>query len=190
MQAIRQAPGISQAVPGDFDSAVLVHQGRVYAYIARVVGAGPDAEDLTQEVFVKAYLGRTRFRGDASTLTWLFRIATNLIIDRRRSASRRSRGRVRADVAELADEWPDPDPGANPLAQAARAELRLAVRSALESLPLKMRTCVVLFDLEGLSYEEVGAIAGCPVGTVKSRLHHGRAMLRHRLERYVEGPNP
>jgi RNA polymerase sigma-70 factor, ECF subfamily len=189
MQAIGMAPVWSdrKAASVDFDSLVWRYKNQIYSYIARVVGAGPEAEDLTQDVFVRAFHSLGRYRGDAAPDTWLYRIATNIIIDRHRKRGRRGETVSLDDENETVAELPDLGRAGQPLEMVASAELQREVRAALDSLPVKLRTCVVLFDLEGLTYEEIAAAVGCPVGTVKSRIFNGRAKLRERLAAYVEG---
>lgn len=170
-----------------FDEIVQQHKNRIYHYICRMTHDSPDAEDLTQEVFLKAYASLSSFRQEAAVDTWLYRIATNLVIDRFR---RKKRGLFFfTPVAEEEDALaavPETDPRADPARAAERGELQAMVQEAIAALPPKLRAAVVLHDLEGLSYEEVATALAVPVGTVKSRLFNGRAALRRKLARYVE----
>lgn len=171
-----------------FDEIVQQHKNRIYGYICRMTHDSPDAEDLTQEVFIKAYQSLAGFRQEAAVDTWLYRIATNLVIDRFR---RRQRGPLAwltwggSEEDPLAD-LPDGARDSDPAARVELTELQGRVRQAITTLPPKLRSAVVLHDMEGLSYEEVAAVTGCPVGTVKSRLFNGRAVLRRKLAGYVE----
>jgi RNA polymerase sigma-70 factor (ECF subfamily) len=172
-----------------FDEIVQQHKNRIYHYICRMTHDSPEAEDLTQEVFIKAYLSLSTFRHDAAVDTWLYRIATNLVIDRFR---RRKRGPLAwltwggEEEGDPVAELPAPERSSNPAAVAELTELQARVQQAIASLPPKLRSAVVLHDMEGLSYEEVAAVVGCPVGTVKSRLFNGRNLLRRKLASYVE----
>jgi RNA polymerase sigma-70 factor, ECF subfamily len=172
---------------GAFDTLVREHKNRIYSYVCRLTNDSPDAEDLTQEVFVRAYQSFGAFRHEAAVDTWLYRIATNLVIDRFR------RGLRAPQWVPPADEEEDPLAAlpalgreCDPAGSAQLGELQAKVRQAIASLPPKLRAAVILHDMEGLAYEEVAAALGCPVGTVKSRLFNARAVLRRKLQHYVE----
>jgi RNA polymerase sigma-70 factor (ECF subfamily) len=175
--------------PRAFDEIVRRHKNRIFSYVCRMTHDAPDAEDLTQEVFLRAYQSIQRFRADSAIDTWLYRIATNLVIDRSRRVKR-----TPPTWEPLPDEEedalaaiPDPDRGRDPAATVQLGELQQQVRRAVGSLPPKLRGAVVLHDIEGLSCEEAAEALGCPVGTVKSRLFNGRNLLRRKLAHYVEG---
>jgi RNA polymerase sigma-70 factor (ECF subfamily) len=176
-----------QADTRAFDEIVQRHKNKIHNYVCRMTNDSPDAEDITQEVFIKAYMSIGAFRNDASVDTWLYRIATNLVIDRFRRGKRAPQL-----VAGLEDEddplheLPATGRGSDPAVQAQLAELQAEVQRALAAIPPKLRSAIILHDLEGLSYEEVAAAAGCPVGTVKSRLFNGRNLLKQKLRCYVE----
>lgn len=170
-----------------FDEIVRRHKNRIYSYVCRMTHDAPDAEDLTQEVFIRAYLSLHRFRADAAVDTWLYRIATNLVIDRFRRDRRAPQQWEPLDEEEDAiGGLPATDRASDPEATAQLGELRRLVRKAVHTLPPKLRGVVVLHDIEGLSYDEVAEVLGCPVGTVKSRLFNGRNLLRRKLAYYVE----
>jgi RNA polymerase sigma-70 factor (ECF subfamily) len=180
--------------PAAFDEIVARHKQKIFSYVYRMVGDSEEAEDITQDVFVKMYVSLSTFRSEASISTWLYRIAGNLCIDRYRKRSRRDTalggsplsldsgadsggtGAV-LDVADTANE-----PGR--LLQ--RAEVDAQVQAALTKLPPKMRAVVVLHDIEGLAYEEIAAAERCPLGTVKSRLFNARRMLKTLLAPYMD----
>lgn len=172
-----------------FNEIVLRYKGKVYNYISRMVQSALDAEDLTQETFVRAYLSIRSFQSRASLNTWLFRIATNLCIDH----SRKQKTHVQA--ASLSHQIDDddgetereiPDTAFDPQRLLMNRELGKMMECALLALPEKLRTVVLLYDMEGLSYEEIAAIANCPLGTVKSRLFNARAALREKLSPYLK----
>ena len=170
-----------------FDEIVRRHKNRIFSYICRMTHDAPDAEDLTQEVFIRAYQSISRFRADAAVDTWLYRIATNLVIDRFRREKRAPQQWEPLDEEDdTVGALPDPDRSRDPEATAQLGELQRQVRKAVDTLPAKLRGAVVLHDIEGLSYEEVSEALGCPVGTVKSRLFNGRNLLRRKLAHYVE----
>jgi RNA polymerase sigma-70 factor (ECF subfamily) len=175
--------------PQTFDALVREHKSRIHTYICRLTNDSPDAEDLTQEVFIRAFRSFAAFRREAAIDTWLYRIATNLVIDRFRRGRRApqwiSQGDGEAD--DLLAELPAPARENDPECAAQVAELQQRVRQAITTLPPKLRVTVVLHDMEGLAYEEVAAALGCPLGTVKSRLFNARAMLRRKLQAYVKG---
>jgi RNA polymerase sigma-70 factor, ECF subfamily len=160
---------------GDF---VRRHTATVHRWMVRAVGEG-DADDMTQEVFVKAYRGLERFRGDAPPRAWLAAIADNAVKNRYRS-----RSRFRRIFAGSADEEGSPEPretAAGPEETARAQESRRAIAEALRLLPADFRMPVVLRDIEEWSYEEIAASLELPLGTVKSRIARGRGHLREIL---------
>lgn len=174
-----------------FNEIVSRYKNRVHNYVCRMVGQGVDAEDLTQETFVRAYMSIKSFQSRASLNTWLYRIATNICIDFVRKTNR-----VKAMTSSFVREDDDnehdgelefPDERFDPQSQFLNKELGVQLQGALQSLPEKLRTVVLLHDIEGLAYEEIAQIVDCPLGTVKSRLFNARASLRDKLQPYVSG---
>ncbi|MBV9851093.1 MAG: sigma-70 family RNA polymerase sigma factor [Armatimonadetes bacterium] len=175
-----------------FDEVVGRYKNKVYNYIYRMVGNTDDAEDLTQEVFVRMYTSLESFRRQASLHTWLFRIASNLCIDHFR------RGKKARGAAYSLDEPPPGDggegSGGHEVADAKyephrlleQQEMAEQIQQALGRLPEKLRTVLILHDIEDLPYEEIAQVVGCPLGTVKSRLFHARLQLRERLAGYIQ----
>ncbi|NUQ02152.1 MAG: sigma-70 family RNA polymerase sigma factor [Armatimonadetes bacterium] len=185
---------VERVQSGDVEAfAVLVtrHQHRVYSHVSRMVGQGEEAADLTQEVFLKVYTSLNRFRGQASFQTWLYRITSNLCVDRHRrqrrgpQVVRSTDAPVETELGELELELPDWDE--NPELMSLSGELRVKVREAVRQLSDKLRAVIVMHDLEGLSYEEIAAALNIPLGTVKSRLFNARAALKVLLEPYIQG---
>lgn len=172
-----------------FNEIVTRYKNRVYNYICRMIGAGLDAEDLTQETFVRAYLNIHSFQSRASLNTWLFRIATNICIDFTRKNSKITMQTVPLQAHENREaDGPEraiPDDRFDPQSVYLNKELGTQVDQALRSLPEKLRSVVLLHDLEGLPYEEIAAIVECPLGTVKSRLFNARLALREKLAPYL-----
>ncbi|MCD6350488.1 MAG: sigma-70 family RNA polymerase sigma factor [Armatimonadetes bacterium] len=169
------------------------YHARVYGIIYRMCGPN-DAEDLTQDVFVRALraLRRFQFQGQASFRTWLYRIAVNSAIN-----ELRRRGRRAAVHGPSLDELQESDSGIGerlfpdyshaPGVLLEREELRRAVHQALAQIAPNHRAVIVLVDLEGMPYEEAAQALGCPLGTVKSRLARARAAFAKAFERYLRG---
>lgn len=174
-----------------FNEIVSRYKNRVFNYVCRMIGPGIDAEDLTQETFVRAYVNIKSFQSRASLNTWLYRIATNICIDHTRKTRRVkafTTSLQREDDEDVADVARDiPDGRFDPQSLLLNKELGSRLDQALRSLPEKLRTVVLLHDIEGLPYEEIAHIAECPLGTVKSRLYNARAALRDKLQPYLEG---
>ncbi len=176
-----------------FDQIVERYQHKIYGYVKRLVGNETDAEDITQEVFLKALTSLRSFREESSLQTWLFRIATNLCRDMHR---RRQREKGWFPLWRRVDGEDDsgeenaieiPDERTNPENLVLSAELNEILLQAIDRLPLAMREVLVLHDMESMSYEEIACALGIPLGTVKSRLFHARARLRDALASYLYG---
>ncbi len=174
-----------------FNEIVERYKHRVHNYICRMVGSTQDAEDLAQEVFVKAYVNIRSFQSRATLNTWLFRIATNLCIDYSRRNKRSTIQKVslvrESPDEEGSSEWEVPDERFAPEQTFLNTELGDRIQFALDGLPEKLRTVVVLHDIEGLPYEDIAQIVAAPLGTVKSRLFNARAAMRSRLLPYLQG---
>ena len=169
-----------------FGEVVTRYKAKIYNYVYRMTGSSEDAEDLTQEVFIRMYTSINSFRGQSSLNTWLFRIAGNLCIDRFRRSKNRTPAfsldePVGGDIQthEVADETYAP----HRLLE--NVEMAEQIQAALAKLPEKLRATLLLHDIEGLPYEEIAQIAGCPLGTVKSRLFNARMQLRQHLSGYL-----
>ena len=154
------------------------HTRRVFSIAYRFSGRVDEAEDLTQEVFVKVYQSLTRYEPAAGSFsTWLGTVARNHAIDHYRRR-REERTRVSADTDALPALPDASEPLDSALVREERAQL---VRRAVRALPLPLREAVVLCDLQGLSYEEIAEGLSLPLGTVKSRINRGRLELARRL---------
>ncbi len=153
------------------------HRRRIYSLACRLA-APAEAEDLSQEIFIAAYKALPSFRGDSRFSTWLYRIAVHVCSHHVR--------RKRLDLTDLDEEQADYEPERDPERCAISGELQAQVRDAISRLPYKLRLVVVLRDLHGLSYEEIAQVAGCPIGTVRSRLHYATQKLETALRPYVE----
>ena len=158
-----------------WEEVVTNHSAKVYRLAYRLTGNKYDAEDLTQEVFVRVFRSLENFK--PGTLDgWLHRITTNLFLDQ---ARRKSRIRFDALADDAESRLPGREPG--PEQSFEFNNLDVDVQAALEELPPDFRAAVVLCDLEGLSYDEVAVALGIKLGTVRSRIHRGRTMLREKL---------
>ncbi len=184
LQAIKRL--VEQAQQGDaeaFTALAEKYKNGVYNYIVRMVHDRTEAEDIAQETFVRAYQALPEFRGAASFQTWLYRIASNLAIDAARRRSRRTSisldEPVTTDEGEVSRQLADERPG--PFEELQSAQTQQAVREAIAELSPKLRSVIALYDLQGLSYQEIGDILGCPLGTVKSRLFNARNQLQDKL---------
>ena len=163
----------------------------LYSLIYRVLPNPGDAADITQEVFVKIFRGISRFHGEASLKTWIYRIALHEALNQRRWWSRHQRQEVALEGAEDGEQHAPPleslsDTQESPFDAAAHAEVAARVEAALRQVPEPYRTVVVLRDIEGFGYEEIAEILKANLGTIKSRLMRGRAHLKSRLAPYVE----
>ena len=163
----------------------LVHatEATVFRLAAALVGDRDEAADVVQETYIRAWDAREALRDGAAALGWLCRIARNVAHDRRRSWW----SRVRAPLAEAALEARPAEGGPAPDEALAAEESAGSVRRALAALPEKHRVVLVLREIEGMSYDEIAAALGIPIGTVESRLHRARAGLARRLEPVKEG---
>ncbi|MDP9417016.1 MAG: RNA polymerase sigma factor SigE [Actinomycetota bacterium] len=163
-------------VPPSWDEIVRTHSARVYRLAYRLTGNSHDAEDLTQEVFVRVFRSLSSYT-PGTFEGWLHRITTNLFLD-----GARRRQRIRFDA--LPDDAGERIGGQERTPAESYDERHFDgdVQRALDALPPEFRAAVVLCDIEGLSYEEIAATLGIKLGTVRSRIHRGRAQLRSALE--------
>jgi len=164
-----------------FNQLVERYQRQVYNLSLRMLGNPQAAEDATQDAFISAFKGISKFRG-GSFRTWLFRIAANACRDQLRSLRRRPTTSLDALPLEL--EWDRHTP--SPEEYALARELGEEIRRGLLALPADQRLAVILRDILGLDYEEIAQATASSLGTVKSRLSRGRARLRRHLEPYRE----
>ncbi len=182
---------VARAADGDvaaFERLVAEYQPRVYSFALTFAPDRDEAADLAQEALLKVYRSIGQFRFQSSFTTWLFQIVKNTFLDARKSRAARERAQekpLHQMEAEEADE----------LAEAALAEERLvraedrrALERALARVPEAYRMVVVLFDVQGMSYDEIAQVLSVPVGTVKSRLKRGRDALRVQIFRRQERP--
>ena len=153
---------------GAFRGLYEAHVGRVYALCLRMTGDRWDAEELTQDVFVRAWEGLGSFRGESRFSTWLYRLAVNTVLMARRTTRRRERRIVLADRTAPVE---------------GQHEERLDLERAIAGLPEGCRTVFVLHDVEGWLHEEIATFAGIAIGTSKAHLFRARRLLRKALTR-------
>lgn len=173
---------VSRLRAGDraaFEELVRVHQHRVYGVALRMLGNPADAQDIAQEVFLRAHRALAAFRGESRLSTWLHSIAARLCLTRLGAGERRYERHGEETLERLTGNEPGPD---RTLEQ---SELDEALHRAIAGLAEERRVVVVLRDVEGLSYEDIAEALGVPVGTVRSRLHRGRLDLKDKLERFL-----
>jgi RNA polymerase sigma-70 factor (ECF subfamily) len=170
-----------------FDRLVTRHQDRVYNLCLWMLGDPYEADEAAQDTFVKVYRALHSFRFESAFSTWLYRIAVNTCKNRRNSLYFRFKQAARRiGVNEAPDrrgtvlDIPDPGPRQDDALQG--KQTAAAIRQAISSLPAERRTAIVLRDVEGMSYEEIAAVTGAAVGTVKSRLARGRQQLQQKLK--------
>jgi len=168
---------VARAQAGDvgaFEQLSGAYADRLYMLLLRLLGDRGEAEDVAQEVMLRAWQALSRFHGRSSYFTWLYRIAVN---EASRALERRARRPASAPLG--ADELRLPaSPAADPARQAENSELRAAIAAAMAGLPPPLRTAIVLRDVEGLSTQEAAEIAGIGQAAFKSRLHQARLRVR------------
>ena len=177
---------IEQCLAGDqvaWEQIVRQNWRKVFNVAYKFVGKHDEAEDLTQDIFLKIFKALKTFDRRANFQTWIISISRNLCIDHYRSV-RKERQTIARDVDSNDLQPATPERG--PYAQAEHQDLRAQLRQALETLPITLRTAVVLRDLQELSYQEIADRLGLPEGTVKSRINRGRIELAHQLQRLQE----
>lgn len=174
-------PDLSEAVrkaqAGDadaFETVYRAHAGRVYALCLRMAGDAVHAQELLQDVFIRAWEKLVTFRGESAFGTWLHRLAVNVVLMDRRMAARRAEDRLENEAGEEVQ----------PLtAREAPAGLRMDLEQAIAALPPMARQVLVLYDVEGYDHKEVGTLLGIAEGTSKAHLFRARRLLREKLDR-------
>jgi RNA polymerase sigma-70 factor (ECF subfamily) len=166
-----------------FNLLVLKYQHRVLKLVGRFVNDAAEAEDVSQEAFLKAYRALASFRGDSAFYTWLYRIAINTaknaLVSQRRRPVDFNLDLQDPDQYERQAKLREAD---TPEGVLLTDEIRAVVEEAMEQLPEDLRTAIVLRELEGLSYEEIAEAMDCPVGTVRSRIFRAREAIDKKLK--------
>jgi RNA polymerase sigma-70 factor (ECF subfamily) len=167
-----------------FEALVRRHQLRVFRLLWRMLGSREEAEDVAQEAFLSLHRHGHRFRGEARFSTFVYRVAANAALNRRRTLGR-SRARKRQLMVRQAAGTDLPASPRDPEDAAAGSQVQAAVQRALLDLPEDLRVAAVLYDIEGVPNGEIASVLGIPEGTVKSRIHRARRALRDRLRSLV-----
>ncbi len=177
---------VTKAKEGDskaYDKLILLYKDAVYSIIYRMVHNKQEAEDLTQETFIKAYKSIGSFNEAYAFSTWLFKIATNGCIDhfrKRKLKTYSMEETVRYKDDELRQEYADPEPGIDhQLEHKERAQM---IRQAIEQLPEKYRIVIEMRHQQEQSYEEIAQALSLPLGTIKARIFRAREMLNKNLK--------
>ncbi len=177
-----------------FASLIAQYHQSIYSVVSRVLTDPDDAPDVTQDVFIKVFRNIRSFHGQSSLHTWMYRIALHEASNQRRWWFRHKAREVTMEAQQSGAEAGGlrlclkdtlVDERISPFESAANAEVRARVEEALRQVPEPFRTVVVLRDLEGLGYEEIAEVLSVRLGTVKSRLMRGRAVLKKNLTGYV-----
>ena len=170
-----------------FDQLILKYRERVYAMVYTMTANREDAADLTQDAFIKAFQSINRFQGQSSFFKWLYRIAINSALTQLRRNKLRSffsfdKVHEDAQVAEVINQLTDKKDVDR---EVFVNELQEKLNEAMLKLSIPHRTVVTLFEIDGLSHEEIAEIMNCSVGTVRSRLHYAKQLLQAELQSYV-----
>jgi RNA polymerase sigma factor (sigma-70 family) len=181
---------IKQVQAGDvaaFDKLMLKYRERVYSVVYNLCGNREDAADLTQTTFIKTFQSINRFQGQSSFFTWLYRIGVNATLTHLRKNRLRTffsfeQFTEEAKSSEIVEALTDKT-GAD--RDTFVKELQEKLNEALQKLSIKHRTVVTLFEIDGLSHDEIAEVMDCSVGTVRSRLHYAKQLLQAELQDYL-----
>lgn len=187
----REEALVALARQGDyhaFERLFEMHRQNVYRFVYQMMPSKDEAEDITQEAFLRAFQNLHRFRKEAKFTTWILRIATNLCTDRLRMATRRTNLEQREASGAL--EWMTVGKRVNPVEDLDQEQRAIIVRKALMALPAHHRGVIILRDFEEREYHEIAEILGCSVGGAKLRVLRARRALKDRLAPLLgEGDN-
>lgn len=162
-----------------FEDLVLKYQDRIYNLCCHILGNTHEAEDAAQDTFIKAYQKLIDFKPEASLYTWLYRIAVNTCLDYKKRpfwGSLFTKSEGEASIDETASDWPSPE------TLYESKQIAIALHNSIRKLPPKLRTIIVLNEIEGLSYSEIADILEISIGTVKSRISRAREELQTQLK--------
>lgn len=162
--------------PQAFDALVRRYRKRIFALALHLSGTESDADDIVQDVFIRAYRALDQFEGRSEFFTWVYRLTVNRSLDARRSRVRRSESSIEEDDPRI-ERALQVDADGDPRRAAELRQTYARALRALDALPPEMRTTVVLVALQGLSNAEAAIVQGCPRGTIAWRLHEGRRRL-------------
>lgn len=183
---------VERAQRGDkraFDLLVVKYQRKLARLLSQFIHDAAEVEDVTQETFIKAYRSLSSFRGDSAFYTWLYRIginaAKNFLVAQKRRASTTTNG-FDIEVAENFEEGSQLRELNTPENELMSKQIAQTVHQALQALPEELRSAITLREIEGLSYEEIASIMGCPTGTVRSRIFRAREAIADKLQSVME----
>ena len=166
-----------------FEELVCLYERKIFTAAYRLIGNREDAADLAQEAFLRAFRSIQNFREEASFLTWMYSIITNLCRDELRKRSRMQieslDERIALDESEVAKQFPSPDIGPDEAYE--QKELKNKIQLTINTLTPEYRMALVLRDIQGLSYEEIASALDCSLGTVKSRINRARNHMKNKL---------
>jgi RNA polymerase sigma factor (sigma-70 family) len=167
---------------GAFDALVRRYRRRIFALALHLSGSESDADDITQDVFLRAFHTLHAFEGRSEFFTWVYRLTVNRAIDARRARVRRSESSIDEGDPRL-ERAVEADAGGDPRRAAELRQTYARLLAALDALPADMRTTVVLVALQGLSNAEAAVVQKCARGTIAWRLHEARSRLEASIER-------
>jgi RNA polymerase sigma factor (sigma-70 family) len=182
---------VKQVQAGDvaaFDRLIFKYRERLYGVIYHMTSNREDASDLTQDAFIKAFQAINRFQGQSSFFTWLYRIAINATL----SHLRKNRFKSFLSLDTVNSEEPVSQELISALTDKTGSdrdafvhELQEKLNEAMQKLSIKHRTVITLFEIDGLSHQEIADVMDCSVGTVRSRLHYAKQLLQAEMKAYI-----
>lgn len=171
-----------------FDLLILKYQHRIVSLISRYVSDPSEALDVAQEAFIKAYKAIDNFRGDSAFYTWLYRIAINTaknwLVARKRRPPASDIDAADAEQYDMDSRLKDRSTPENELL---REEIEKTIFDTIATLPVDLRTAIILREIDGMSYEEIATTMECPIGTVRSRIFRAREAIDEKLKHLVGG---
>mgnify|MGYP003528066001 CR=1 FL=1 len=180
---------VQRTLAGDqraYGLLVLKYQRRIQRLIARMVRDTDLVEDIAQETFIRAYRALHQFRGEAQFYTWLYRIAVNtakkFLHDLHRDPTVSESFLAIVDDDETSSNKKEQTVGATPESVLAAKEIAAVVNTVMDALPTDLRQALILREIEGLSYEDIAATMGCPIGTVRSRIFRAREAVSEKIK--------
>ncbi len=185
---------VARAQRGDkqaFGTLMAKYQRRLAWAISRIIRDHAEVEDVTQEAFIKAYRALPAFRGESGFFTWLYRIGVNTAKNYRVALSRRPPMATEID-AEDAESFDDAErlrEISTPIAELSAKQVAETIHQSLRQLPADLRTAIILREIEGMSYDEIGRRMKCPIGTVRSRIFRAREAVADEIRPMLETPH-
>ena len=181
---------VRKAQAGDkaaFDLLVRKYQNKIVSLVSRYLGQNGDVQDVAQDAFIKAYTALPGFRGEAAFYTWLYRIAVNSAKNYLMARGRRPAAvDVDAEEAEFFENSDALKENASPERLALTEEIKKVIFDTIEQLPEELKVAIQLREIDGMSYEEISAAMGCPIGTVRSRIFRAREAIDTNLQPLLE----